>query len=444
MAPFDWNRVDHMKPPGMSWTAWKRSHARYKAALDTLGYELRMTEGEFAGLTGPIARNKVTVARNGSQQEHTVRLGHLLYGNTNLLTKQERADSYARAGAKKRANQPKGQTVTNDTERDAIEALHNILGLTVILVCKHLWEFRRADVAYKHHGSPEDAYVPDQVKSSRVDMRHGMLSFKISVHQMVAILERGMSLTFIGMDEASIPKKVWFLTPIATTIDQLKALPDTRFTPMLQPKVLSSRPVTTAMSAFAYDLSNPEAVARLREAKIAFVIDAPIKRGLAFWNEDHSQIPCVNHQREMQSYANTRAAVQQVGAMWDKRTENNCGSPDFWVNRTRVEDKVACRSGLNGLVFCMRAPNRLPYSPNSFDMLQVPCVDDQIVYAIPMRTRHQDGTVTSTLSTEKLGKKNGYINIKEHAHNRYDLKDKDSILAYVGACEATALVPHIM
>ena len=291
MAPFDWDTVDRQKPADMSMTDWKRCSARWRAALDTLGLELMMTDEDFAQLKGTIAENKVPVTRKDTGEQRTVRLDHLLSGHTGLLTAEERTAGRARAGAKQRANKPKGQTVSNETERDAIDAidaLQGLLGLVQYFV--HLLEHRRADVAYKAPEAP-DAYVADQVKSARVGTS-GQLYFHISIGQMVDILRHGMSLTCIGMDATGTPRKVWFLVP--TDIDKLEVLPNSAFQPRLVLTKKSVNFVTKAMVEFVYDLSQPEEVARLREAKLAFVDAAP-KASLAFWNEDRSQIPSDTH-----------------------------------------------------------------------------------------------------------------------------------------------------
>ena len=434
MAPLQ--QAEHLKPPGMGTREWQRSFARFDAALDLLGYKLLTTEDDFAALTGTISKKKVKVARKGSQEDHVAAIADLLSGNTALRTAEELAASRAKAGVKRQTKQPKGEAVNNNTERDAIDALHSLLNITAMLDWEHLWENRLADVAYKHIESPEDTFVPDQVKSARASQR-GQLNFNTSIHAMVDNLEDGLSLTMIGMDAGGHPKKVWFLTPMVEVITGLKALPNITF----QPKINSSSPVTTAMAAFAYDLDKPLEVVRLREAKLAFVTDAPVKRCLTFWNEDISQIPGATHWREMQSYAMTRAAVQLAGATWIKRAEDNYKSPDFWVNQSRVEDKVARKQHQTGLRFCMRNPGRLPYSPNAFDVLQASCVEDGAIYAIPMRTKQPDGSITSTLG-QKLGKTTAYISTTDFAQYCYDLKDQNSVRAYVAACEAAAAVPQ--
>ena len=84
----------------------------------------------------------------------------------------------------------------------------------------------------------------------------------------------------------------------------------------------------------------------------------------------------------------TRAAVQDVGATWEKRSEDNYGPPDFWLNNVRVEDKVSRKHHVSGLVFKMRHAGGLPYSPNAFDILQLTCVDEGVVYADDAVRRH--------------------------------------------------------
>ena len=302
MAIYDWNRVAHLKPEDMTDKQWRKSYDGVKAALETLDIEIRMTEADFDLLEGPPSRRKVVMARAGSQRQHTAMIGHVLTRNTCHVTDEERAAIYLRNGARHQVSMPKGKIVTHDTERDATNALNHLLSLSDILVWEHLWENRLADVAYKHPGAPGDAYVPDQVKSARVQ-RSNALTFHTSIKEMVDILEAGMSLTLIGMNVDSVPKKAWFLTPTASTIADLKLLPNqlTQFQPRLALTRMSSNPITKTMSAFAYHLTKPQDVVRLRQAKVAFVDDAPMKRSLSFWNEDPSQIPCANHQREMES-----------------------------------------------------------------------------------------------------------------------------------------------
>jgi hypothetical protein len=91
-----------------------------------------------------------------------------------------------------------------------------------------------------------------------------------------------------------------------------------------------------------------------------------------------------------------------------RKPEDKNKTPDFWLGfpelMCRVEDRMGKRRrGPNfGLEFTMRSPDRLPYSPNDFNVLQVSSLSEHIVVAIPMR-EWRDGEVVSHFTKEQLG-----------------------------------------
>jgi hypothetical protein len=138
-----------------------------------------------------------------------------------------------------------------------------------------------------------------------------------------------------------------------------------------------------------------------------------VRQPLDFWNDDPSQIPSENHRREQEAFEAVRTALRCLGAIILRNPEDKNKTPDFWLGFEqpvcRVEDKMENRRRPNsGLQFIMRAPGRLPYSPNDFDVLQVSSLSEHIVVAIPMR-EWKRGRVVSHFTEEQLGATAGYL-----------------------------------
>lgn len=318
----------------------KRSFDYNKALVAARGIELLMTEEQFDSIPVPKTadgREKyswrmVRVSRQGHVTE--AKLCHLLSGDNAVLTPEERAASQARGVEKQLPKKPKGSSACTDVNDAGISALHHILDLSAIgIEYMSTIENRKASGMYRQLGVDEDAYVSDKSKCARVQ-ESGQLHFSSTIRDMLAALEAGMSLTYIGMESDGTPKRVWFLTPL----DDLSALQGlakdhgkTVFTARLVNTVVSSRPFPIAMAAFRYNLENSDELLRLQQAKVLFAREGPVRHPQDFWNDDPSQIPGENHRREQEAFDAVRTAVQGVGAIILRKPEDKYKTPDFWL-----------------------------------------------------------------------------------------------------------------
>ena len=434
----------------------KRSYEYTNAALAAKGLQLMMTKEEFdnipvpttRGGTNSYSRRKVRVSRMGQVVE--AMLCNLLSWDNAVLTPEERAASQARGVAKQLLKKPKGSTACTYVGDLGIAALHTILNLPAIgIEYMSTIENRRASGMYRQLGVDVDAYVSDKSKCAKVQ-ESGRLHFSTTISDMLIGLEAGTSFTFIGMESDGTPKRVWFLTPL----DDFSALQrlakdqgKTVFAPTLQSNVSSLRPFPVGMTAFCYDLETSDDLNRLRQAKVAFALQGRVQRPLDFWNDDPSQIPSETHRREQEAFDAVRTAVRSLGAVILRKPEDKNKTPDFWLGFPelicRVEDKMGKRRrGPNsGLQFTMRGPDRLPYSPNDFDVLQISCLEEHIVVAVPMRKWKGD-KVVSHFTAEQLGG-SGYLDNRSHKRVTYNLKNSDDVGRYLVACEAAARIPLV-
>lgn len=162
---------------------------------------------------------------------------------------------------------------------------------------------------------------------------------------------------------------------------------------------------------------------------------------MQFWNEDDSQIPCGTHRIEKRSMNMTRTACNMIGIKVEKKHEDSYGPVDFIVNgNVKVQDKASSEK------FHMRSTGKLPYNPNNIDILQVSDLENNIVYAIPMRIMMTNGIVTSFFSSEQLMKKTIHLTVKwkeNHKEFKHDFKTKEGIISYVKACEESSKVQSL-
>jgi hypothetical protein len=192
-------------------------------------------------------------------------------------------------------------------------------------------------------------------------------------------------------------------------------------------------------SQYRFDIEKSSSeVERLLYHKIEYV-KIGIKYSIQYLNEDISQIPSESHQKEQLSFAITRDACAKIGVMVKKYIEDNYSPIDFRINDiVKIQDKC-------GKMINMRRIGRLPYNPDTFDVLQISNLETQIVYAIPMRVIKNDKV--ESMFSEYILMRNTITIIKSWENTykkfKYDLKTDEGIHAYVEACEDAATISEL-
>lgn len=441
----------------MTMLEWTKSFQGVSAALRSIGLQLLTTVDEFAALEIPVDRRgrncyghrKVIVSRDGKTSTPT-RIIALLTGQCGLLTEVEREAVNDRHSQNRIAAQPKGIAGCNNAEATAIEELDHLVELDTILRREHLTEFRLADMGYAllDDDSNGAVFVGDQVKSGTV-CENGQVFYsygtagKLNVGAMLEILAAGMSLTCIGKHRQSGVDVVWLFHG-NDAVRMLNGFDKTiRFEPRLHLGRLSYHPFTNAYNdpQFRFDVGRKVSDrARLRARRVE-IVDSGIKRSLRFLNEDDSQIPCQTHRVEQRSFTATRKACAGLGATVERLHEDAYGSVDFRVNgKARIQDKVS------GKTFNVRRSGGYPFDPDTFDVLQVSDLGANVVYALPMRIKRNDGGVDSFFTARELMRNSVTIGKQwreQHAAYRHDLKTEEGARSYVNACEEAAAVPQL-
>lgn len=93
----------------------------------------------------------------------------------------------------------------------------------------------------------------------------------------------------------------------------------------------------------------------------------------------------------------------------------------------------------------MRRIGHYPYNPDDVDILQLTSLNEQLVYALPMRLI-KDGQVVSYFSETALMRRMLTCSVAWKEANKqhlYDLKNEAGIRAYVDACIAASQVPML-
>ena len=451
-----WKAIDDQRILSkMDKREWKQSFEGTKTAIEYIGLKMITTKKELDEMEVPIDRmnvkrymgRKINVSRNGIISN--VGVNSLLGGYSTLRTDEEMKEIYKKVGINLSLQQPKGIPTANNLESKAIDDLDILIGIYDYIHREHLFEHRLYDMAYCINGNnldvDSDIYVANQVKSSKIS-ENGVVSFResnsaLSTKTMLSILENG-SLTCIGKTRDDKVDVVWFFYG-NNAINILKTFNiNQTFNPTLHLKRNSNNEFTNKMndSMFRFDVGkSSEECKRLLEQKIEF-IKTGIKHSLTFWNEDDSQIPHESHRIEQKSFNMTRTACNMINIEVKKRHQDAYGPVDFIVNKfTKIQDKAAKRN------FHIRKINKLPYNPDDIDIFQVSDLENNLVYAIPMRVMTNE-IVTSFFTRDQLMKITITFGPKwkeNHKQFKHDFKTNDGILSYVKACEEASKIPQL-
>jgi hypothetical protein len=448
-----WKAVDDQREAyNMKEIVWRQSYEGLKAAIEYIGLQLITKKKDLDAMEIPLSTKKVKkygyrnieVARNGFIYK-AARINDILSGQNGLKTYEEIAEIHKNVGIANSIVMPKGVATSNNKESKSIDDLDELIGISNVIYREHLVEFRRFDIAYCILGDNIDGevFVADQVKSSKV-AEDGSINFReLNIKTMISILENG-SLTCIGKNKDNIVDVVWFLFG-NQAINILKEFDMTQtFRQRIHLQVKSNNPFTIAINnpMFRFDLGKDKSECnRLLQQKLEY-IKTGIKKSLAFWNEDDSQVPGNNHRIEQKSFAMTRDACNEINIKISREHKDAYGPVDFRINgNVRIQDKV------NREEFRFRPVGRYPYNPDDIDIFQVSDIINKIVYAIPLRTlRSELDEVTSFFTTEQLMKTGIRLSVewkKNHKQFKYDFKIKEDIIKYVKACEDAAKIPEL-
>ncbi len=445
-----WEAVDVQRPKDLKELYWRRSYLGIKAALEHVGLSIITTKEEFDALSIPkdkaghkrYLERKIIVTRNGIQSKPT-QIKNLLSGASGLLTKEELNVILQKVNDEKSLNQPKGIPTNNDKESNAIKKLNKLLDIESYLDIEYLIEHRIADIAYCFKNDNDENYVSDQVKTAYATKNQ--INFSIKVGEMITILEKNMSLTFISINNNEIDI-VWFFYGI-NAIDILKTFEKTKvFQPSRQLKCKSDNPFTLAIENFRYDVGScKKEIDRLLQQKLEFV-KIGVKNSIQYLNEDDSQIMCSFHRIEHKSFAMTRDACAKINVNVKKYHEDNYTCVDFRIEDTAELPTIKVQDKTYKKHIRMRPPGKLPYNPDMIDIFQCSNLTTNEVYAIPMRYYDND-VIKSTFLPEILMKTDIKIttNIwaKKYSKYKFDFKIEKDVYAYVETCRKAAAIPPL-
>ena len=452
-----WKAIDDKRlEVKMGKNEWKQSFEGVKSAIEYIGLKMITTKEELDEMEVPVEiptnRNVrqqygwriIEVSRNDILSKSQI--NDLLTGVNGLKTKEEIQNINTNVGINHSLSRPKGISTTNNTESEAIDDLDILIDISKYAFREHLFEHRLYDISYSMIGDniDENVFVADQVKSARVydnTLTFGTSNGKLNVGMIISILENG-SLTCIGKDKDDKIDVVWFFYGVDAINILNKFVSSQIFNPTLHLTKKSAREFTNAMNnpMFRFDVGkSSKECDRLLEKKMDF-IKTGIKHSLTFLNEDDSQIPCEGHRIEQKSLNMTRSVCNVINIKVERKHEDSYGPVDFIVNgNVRVQDKV----GKN--IFNVRHEGKLPYNPDDIDIFQVTDLENNIVYAIPMRVMANE-TVTSFFTVKQLMRYTVWFGIKwkeDHKQFKHDFKTKEGVLSYVKACEEASKVPQL-
>ena len=439
-----WNAIDDKRHPTIKIIDWKRSYVAINEAIEYIELKIVTTKEEFDAIPIPKDKNgnkkymcrKIIVEKNGIRSLPTT-IEDLLTGHSSLKTLDEMKIIRKKVNDDQILTNPKGIPTCNNKESNAIDKLHELLDIEKYVDKQHLIEHRIADIAYRFKN--EYTYVADQIKSAYA--KRNKISFSVKIGAMISILEKNMSLTCIVMKDDKVDI-VWFFYGTAA-INILNIFDKKQeFEPTLHSFKKSNNPFTLAINdpQFRYDVGKSETeIERLLQQKLEFV-SIGAKHSLEYLNEHDSQISCINHRIEQQSFAMTRDACATMSITVKKHHEDNYGPVDFRMNdMIKIQDKSYKK------IFRMRSHGGVPYDPDTIDIFQISNLATSEIYAIPMRII-SDNIVQSMFNEDTLMK----IDIKvsniwdtKYAKYKYDLKTEQGIRAYVATCEAAEAIPEL-
>ena len=449
-----WKQLEEQQiASGLKLIEWKRTYEAVCLALALVGLTMVMTKEEFDVLPIPLDTQgreqymfrEIIVSRNGIVSK-PIRIQSLLSNVSSLMTEEELRIMHDEQAKYQSTIQKKGIASANNFELNTINKLHDLIGLREILQVEHLEEHRLGDVGYSLLLSDENNYFPDQAKTSKVGQagrcKFGQGGKRMNIGHMLHYLERGMSLTCIGVQNDDI-EVVWlFYGEVA--INMLKNFVSTqRFEPKLYLERSSTNQFTNIYneSSYRFDVGLHESERTRLLDRIVQIVSIGKKYSLEFLNEDDSQIPSENHRIEFASYKITRDACKKFGVITQRLHEDSYGSVDFRVINARIQDKVLCEDR----VFNFRGVGRHPYHPNKIDIMQITMMETKFVYAIPMRVLN-DGLVTSHFSERELMYTSITMsNFWKIKHEKFlcDFNTDEGIEQYLRICDEATKIPSL-
>lgn len=450
-----WIAVDKLRPGGINRREWKQSYVGVSAAIEHIGYAMVMNNEQFNALEIPKnkagrqcwSERKIIVSRNDVISTPTT-IKSLISGNSRLQTPLERIIMNRKKSEKGSKHKGKGLCSTHRTEAQALQDVIEVCDIESCMITVSTFEHRLADVGYcfLNEDQTSQVFAADQVKTARVTER-GLLGFghhghTITIGDMRSILQNGMSLTMIGLNEGGKPDVVWLFDQIEGK-NVLEPFPENQYFNMrLHLEVPSYHPVTVACNnpRFRFDIgSSIGEIIRFRNRRLEINKSAP-KFSLKFLNEDDSQIPSPTHRIEHQSFLMTRKACAKQNVAIEHLLEDSYGPIDFRMNKTiRIQDKVGEKR------IRMRTKGRYPYDPDSFDIFQITNLKDSTLYVIPTRVFH-DGIVSSYFSQDELMSTITYFSEDwkaKHAKFKYNFKDDSNVTRYIEACKDAYNIPKL-
>jgi hypothetical protein len=282
---------------------WKRTYEGVFIAVTIIrGVEMRMTPQELKDAPVPVDSKgakrwgfrNIKVVRDNVPS--TPRINNILSGGNKMLSATERADVNAAKSNIQKENNPKG-TITITKLRRAIDAMHEITGLSKYLEFKFGIECRRNALIYRVIDDTDDTekkYVADRVKSSGVS--DGRANFNIPVGKVLQRLLDGQSQTFIAMDNRrKTVRAIWFLYG-EDACEMLKKFDKNLIIQLgITPKNKSKNLFSNAFNSekYRYNISEPAERERLLNAKIEFASVNNVNANREteeFWNSDKSQM----------------------------------------------------------------------------------------------------------------------------------------------------------
>lgn len=443
-----WVSIDHLRPDGMGEREFRRTYSATKAAMEFLGYKMKTTVEEFDLTIVPTyegypkyMERKIIVIRDGIESKPT-QIAGLISGYSSLKTDAEMKIVYKKASEKTKSMQPKGIATNNNKEKDAIDALNNLLQCETYFDVQHNAEARNSDVAYKLKNDTE--FIGFQAKTSSVDTE-GRLHFGTTAGDMVGYLKDGLCVYCIGLTNNRERISVVWIFHGDNAMTMLENFKDKCFTPMVTLKFKTSKQFTLAYNKQEYryeigtEFENHLSERQRLLEQMKEIVKNGTKRSLDFLNTDKSQIGSLTNQKEQDSYFRMRDVLKDVANI-EKLIDDNYSVIDFRVNNARIQDKMTTSDQ-----YSFRKTGRYPYNPDALDILQISFLDENIVYLFPMRS-HDDDKIVPFLSirqlmtqTPKCGK-----NWKENNKNyRYDMSKPEDVLKYVKACEAAHAIPPL-
>jgi hypothetical protein len=376
----------------------------------------------------------------------TPRINNILSGGNKMLSATERADVNAAKSNIQKENNPKG-TITITKLRRAIDAMHEITGLSKYLEFKFGIECRRNALIYRVIDDTDDTekkYVADRVKSSGVS--DGRANFNIPVGKVLQRLLDGQSQTFIAMDNRrKTVRAIWFLYG-EDACEMLKKFDKNLIIQLgITPKNKSKNLFSNAFNSekYRYNISEPAERERLLNAKIEFASVNNVNANREteeFWNSDKSQM-CASHFKEQLIVNAMNEKLREYGVFAKKHVDDNSTKVDVRVilpegPYSRVQSKMVTIRKDGTDFFNMCPPGRVPINLMvEIDSFDVYYTTTNGVFSLPARVINPTtGEIEPYLSKEEMSVENVCVSKPWRGkHMKYlcDLNDDAGVRKYI-------------